>query len=193
MGRYCKEFLKIENESDEQVFYTDTENQFFSLKEENKPWSKIVDINLRRLKSLGFVRYQEYTNSKYWVAAKNRYKASGRPQECLLCGDKRYQLHHRHYDNLGQEKLNDLAPLCVECHTRLHWSHEYYNIPLLEFVVAASMMCTIGAAEIYHRWSNLCKIDKSSRKPPKLPPLSPTKKQKKRKRMKEERKLYGSR
>jgi predicted HNH restriction endonuclease len=32
-------------------------------------------------------------------------------------------LHHRTYKNLGNERLNDLVPLCPDCHDRVHALH----------------------------------------------------------------------
>lgn len=62
--------------------------------------------------------YRDYLRSAHWRALKARYRESGRPQDCYLCGEKKgLALHHLTYDRLGCEFLTDLVPLCRPCHT----------------------------------------------------------------------------
>jgi len=74
-----------------------------------------------RLKALGFKNYRHYLlSSPAWQETKERYQASGRPQKCVVCHDPHYELHHRTYKRLGQERLDDLIPLCREHHDQVH-------------------------------------------------------------------------
>lgn len=37
-----------------------------------------------------------------------------------VCGAKATVVHHKRYDNIGQEPLSDLVALCEECHFDIH-------------------------------------------------------------------------
>lgn len=64
--------------------------------------------------------YEEYLHSEKWSAKRDEvFKHYGR--KCALCGSTdRLQVHHRSYENLGNEKLKQLIPLCEPCHTLSH-------------------------------------------------------------------------
>jgi 5-methylcytosine-specific restriction endonuclease McrA len=67
--------------------------------------------------------YRQYIQSPAWRAVRQRYFASGMPQECYVCGTPRkpgMHLHHRTYKNLGAERLMDLVPVCPDCHELIH-------------------------------------------------------------------------
>ncbi|MET3567964.1 5-methylcytosine-specific restriction endonuclease McrA [Leifsonia sp. 563] len=67
--------------------------------------------------------YSAYIQSPEWRAVRQRYFASGMPQECYVCGTPRkpgMHLHHRTYKNLGAERLMDLVPVCPGCHELIH-------------------------------------------------------------------------
>lgn len=64
--------------------------------------------------------YEKYLKSKHWKTKKKEYKASNRIKKCLVCGNKKYVLHHKNYENLYNESLDDLLPLCEDHHNRLH-------------------------------------------------------------------------
>jgi len=74
----------------------------------------------QRLEKLGFGNYQEYLSSDYWRCAKERYMKSSLPKKCIVCGSRKYQLHHRSYVRLGDELTRDLIPLCGDCHLKTH-------------------------------------------------------------------------
>lgn len=66
--------------------------------------------------------YRRYLDSTRWEAVKRTYWLSDRPQECWACG-KRWQFgtpgfdfHHTTYENLYQEKLEDLVLFCSNHH-----------------------------------------------------------------------------
>src|SRR5207249_699404 len=72
------------------------------------------------LERLGFESYNDYLDSELWQRTKRRYRVSRSPQQCLVCGDLHYELHHQTYERLGEEEMRDLVPLCDEHHSRLH-------------------------------------------------------------------------
>lgn len=71
------------------------------------------------------VDYKKYLESTAWKMKKNQWVASGRPLECWACGRlmpinrSGFNFHHRTYENLGNEKLDDLVLLCMTDHEQL--------------------------------------------------------------------------
>lgn len=71
------------------------------------------------------VDYAAYLRSDHWADVKRRYRASKLPQHCVICkSDGPVEFHHRTYRRITQERLQDLVPLCRECH---QWAHDYVN------------------------------------------------------------------
>jgi hypothetical protein len=74
--------------------------------------------------------YKVYINSAAWKAKKEEYWASGRLRKCYLCGastGEQTDMHHRTYERLGREDLDDLVPLCAKpCHASVtkEWNKE---------------------------------------------------------------------
>lgn len=64
--------------------------------------------------------YKEYLKSEHWKKKQAEYRASSLPQECLICGNKKFEIHHRSYDRIGAELLSDFAPLCRTHHAKTH-------------------------------------------------------------------------
>lgn len=64
--------------------------------------------------------YAAYLTSPHWIEFKERYAASDKLQECFVCGTPKFELHHRTYDRVHQELLEDVVPLCDEHHRRVH-------------------------------------------------------------------------
>jgi hypothetical protein len=72
------------------------------------------------LRDLGFATYAEYLRSRHWRRFRVEYKKA-RPWQCAICHDSdRLELHHVTYERLGQERLDDVRPLCQVCHSTLH-------------------------------------------------------------------------
>lgn len=74
------------------------------------------------------VEYERYINSKAWRDVRQKYRAdSTRYQDCWSCmapaNSVQIHFHHLHYNSLMHETLDDIIPLCVECHKNLH--HKY--------------------------------------------------------------------
>lgn len=66
------------------------------------------------------IDYNKYIKSKKWYKKRNWYFKNN-DNICKSCGsNENIHLHHINYDRLGNEKMKDLMPLCIECHTKLH-------------------------------------------------------------------------
>jgi hypothetical protein len=72
------------------------------------------------LARIGMRSYREYMRSDLWAGTKRRYYDSCLPQSCMVCQAPNFDLHHKTYARLGEEKLTDLAPLCRLHHETLH-------------------------------------------------------------------------
>jgi hypothetical protein len=84
----------------------------------------------RQLPKFGFHTLGQYLLSERWEKTKERYSRSatpepgykkrGLPQKCVVCRDPNVDLHHKSYARLGEERLDDLVPLCRTHHDQLH-------------------------------------------------------------------------
>src|SRR5208282_4015560 len=67
--------------------------------------------------------YFAYLKTPHWRAFKERwckwYGRSGR-WGCMICGEKRFELHHTTYERIGHELLTDVVPLCRRHHAEAH-------------------------------------------------------------------------
>lgn len=73
-----------------------------------------------------FEDYSKYlTHSKHWRLIKTRFKNSRKPNvRCENCGATRQlAVHHKTYERLGNESLEDLSLLCRKCHAIVHGRH----------------------------------------------------------------------
>jgi hypothetical protein len=68
-----------------------------------------------------YVDYRKYIDSSIW-RERSRAAMHRVHYRCNLCGatGKKLNAHHNTYDNLGNEKPEDLTVLCVDCHTAHH-------------------------------------------------------------------------
>lgn len=66
------------------------------------------------------ISYEEYLKSKHWCRTRQQMlRAYG--HKCAKCGSwVCIKIHHLSYKRLGQEKFEDLLPLCSKCHRRHH-------------------------------------------------------------------------
>jgi len=64
--------------------------------------------------------YKQYIESSRWTDKKNAYYRSDRPQACVICGDRNFDIHHITYERFGNELLTDLVALCRGHHDLLH-------------------------------------------------------------------------
>lgn len=84
--------------------------------------------------------YRQYVKSEEWAAKKQAWREAARSDirlvayadavlsrprgaidACWICGcEEKIHFHHLTYDRVGSEDLQDLVPLCGECHYVLH-------------------------------------------------------------------------
>jgi 5-methylcytosine-specific restriction endonuclease McrA len=64
--------------------------------------------------------YARYLRSAQWAYLR-RYKLYSAGWRCESCGRRtRLEVHHRTYQRLGAERLEDLQVLCERCHSAKH-------------------------------------------------------------------------
>lgn len=63
-------------------------------------------------------QYKEYLLTPTWKAT--RRAAIEHHGNLCHCGSVAYEVHHLTYENLGNEKMEDLIPLCGYCHSAYH-------------------------------------------------------------------------
>ncbi len=64
-------------------------------------------------------KYSKYLHTKEWVSKRNKIREERKC--CELCGSTdKLQVHHLTYENLGNEKDEDLMLLCENCHNLEH-------------------------------------------------------------------------
>jgi hypothetical protein len=67
------------------------------------------------------ISYAEYLNTEHWKELKIRKLYSNTKHSCYSCNSMdRLELHHRTYERIGHEWLNDLIWLCRTCHEATH-------------------------------------------------------------------------
>ena len=87
----------------------------------------------QKIRALGYSDYTEYVASAVWGSTRMRYRKSGRSLDCFLCGfDGGTLLHHKTYERVGEELLDDLVPLCAPCHKMVHDLHREGSLPSLD-------------------------------------------------------------
>lgn len=65
--------------------------------------------------------YAAYLKSLRWKEFSESYRlAPDQLQGCFVCGEAKYQLHHHNYARLGNEKFEDVVPLCEAHHKAVH-------------------------------------------------------------------------
>lgn len=85
---------------------------------------------MQKLQQLGFKSLEEYYESDHWKVFKKAYY-SQHPKRCWATGrTDNIDLHHITYENLGNEKDEDVIPLCREMHEKLHKFVKEYKVPL---------------------------------------------------------------
>ena len=79
--------------------------------------------------------YQAYLASPEWEARRAKWLAGDYIRRCAACRrlhakPMQFNLHHRHYRNLGRERMHDLVLLCRPCHRDLHSEQRRSAVPL---------------------------------------------------------------
>lgn len=104
----CGEKREIENKIEREQYRQTAEQERIELQKE-------VD----RLRSLP---YKDYLQSEHWKFLRKE-KLRKAVWRCELCGEKGWSnlnVHHKHYETVGEEKLTDLIVLCKNCHSKHH-------------------------------------------------------------------------
>jgi len=72
------------------------------------------------MKTIFGMDYQEYLLNDLWRATRmNAIRRAG--YACEKCGSPvRLKVHHLNYQNLGNEKKEDIMVLCESCHKEIH-------------------------------------------------------------------------
>lgn len=69
------------------------------------------------------MRYQEYLQTDAWRRKSDFMKARF-GNRCQLCNRRgNLNTHHRTYERVGEERMEDLTVLCRDCHERFHRTH----------------------------------------------------------------------
>ena len=69
---------------------------------------------------LKFMDYKRYIRSSAWKATRKR-AIEHYGEKCGECGRTEHiEVHHKNYDRLGCEQINDLEILCSDCHSVRH-------------------------------------------------------------------------
>lgn len=65
--------------------------------------------------------YRKYLVTTHWREFRQRY-ISGWDGCCFVCGcrPKPVEIHHKTYDRIGNENLDDVVGLCQKCHSKVH-------------------------------------------------------------------------
>jgi hypothetical protein len=69
------------------------------------------------------IAHREYLKSVTWQDIRQSVVDRDK-NKCKQCGNKGYDVHHKHYKNWGNEKLEDLITLCRACHEQYHASQK---------------------------------------------------------------------
>jgi len=71
--------------------------------------------------------YNKYLETDYWKGIRNSV-CERDDNKCRLCNsNEKICVHHRTYEYIGEENLNELITLCNNCHYAFHKTHELNN------------------------------------------------------------------
>lgn len=74
----------------------------------------------RRQDELATMPYREYLQTPEWKARRAEHLRSAK-YKCQLCNrGGQLHVHHRTYENRGNERWSDLLVLCADCHAKHH-------------------------------------------------------------------------
>jgi hypothetical protein len=66
------------------------------------------------------IRYYAYLESDQWKQ-RRLFMIRRAGYRCQICnGRRKLQVHHRTYERVGEERIDDLTVLCAECHKLFH-------------------------------------------------------------------------
>ena len=77
--------------------------------------------------------YREYMVSDQWKKKKKKFMKRHKLGLCELCGSgNNLRVHHHTYSRLMRERMKDLALVCNDCHTLIHFPPGKEKTPLNE-------------------------------------------------------------
>lgn len=77
-------------------------------------------VELYEIQDYKKMPYYKYLQTEHWRVLRE-HKLLTVDNRCQLCYNEwNLQVHHRTYERLGNEKLEDLTVLCKECHELFH-------------------------------------------------------------------------
>jgi hypothetical protein len=89
------------------------------------PWLA-QQARTRGVRALGFKDYEAYLASPHWQSVRQRVLEAQRTRLqrsiCEGCGKEGigFDVHHKTYERLGNELIEDCQVLCEQCHYKLH-------------------------------------------------------------------------
>lgn len=89
-------------------------------------------------------QHRNYIKSKQWQKLKQLYRSDkNRKQECWRCNvteiEKPHDFHHIHYRTFKCETLDDIIPLCRDCHNHIHNIHKAQTSKTIEQITIAEI------------------------------------------------------
>lgn len=101
------------------------------------------------------MNYKKYLETEYWKEFRIRI-INSRNNICEECKvNKLLQVHHLTYENIGNEKDEDVKVLCRSCHCKIHGI-------LNESILPVSVIATIESKlKIFEKWKPYKEITKS--------------------------------
>jgi hypothetical protein len=88
-------------------------------------WGSNIPNRTEEISLLKKLSYKDYLQTEWWKSV--RQKALKRSLfRCQLCNNpEKLNVHHRSYENIGNEKDCDLITLCQWCHAKFHDKEMY--------------------------------------------------------------------
>lgn len=84
-------------------------------------WKKESEQREKEINRLKNLPYSEYLQTQHWQELRLKHLKQSK-YGCQLCNTKNtiLHVHHRTYENLGNENYSDLITLCENCHKLFH-------------------------------------------------------------------------
>lgn len=96
-------------------------------KAQRRAEKKTRSLLTKKNRNGSYVDYKAYLKSKRWLAKRLKLFAV-RGRACEQCGSTvTIHVHHKTYERLGNEKLNDLMVLCKACHDVIHEDSGHFS------------------------------------------------------------------
>tara|TARA_R110002049_G_C9025379_1_gene551637 strand:- start:404 stop:994 length:591 start_codon:yes stop_codon:yes gene_type:complete len=108
-SQLIKGALNIERDEEYKSILSSEKNLLFELKKEHSRY------NSRQAK------YHRYLQTKEWKTIRNKVLKRDN-SICKICNEnKADDVHHKTYENVFNEKLEDLVSVCRKCHSEIHF------------------------------------------------------------------------